>query len=419
MIIKKIDFPWLITVALFSSIYISRMNAYGSLVLIGFTLLMVVAMMIKRSGCFRIRLSFFHFHLFLFGLFALLSSLWALNAKDSLSKALTLFEILICMSVFYGYYSNDKNGIEKLLKVVMWAGYFVTFFSIFDYGVQTVFTLLANGGRLESTFNNVNEIAGLCAISIVITIYFWFNSGFSLSRLFAIPSFLLLLACGSKRAIISLVACLLLLLSLRFLSTADKKIKKRIFLFGILFILVALVLLQTPLFSGLSERMRYFISSFTGSGDVDHSTEIRKQLVGFGFVIFKNSPIFGIGIGNPHILVNQRYGEDFYLHNNFVELLAGGGIVGFAIYYSMFAFVLIAIFKYGGIHYPRNRIILALLLFLFIADLASGTYYAKETYFFLMICSLHASTNKVMLPLMCNRRANYYISKVTEWRTVK
>lgn len=419
MKIKRIDLPWLTTVALFASIYISRMNAYGSLVLIGFTLLMLLITAIKRKGDLRIEVSYFHCHLFLFGLFALLSSLWALNSHDSLSKALTLFEILICMSVFYGYYSHDVNGVEKLLKAVMWAGYVVTIYSILDYGVVTVFTQLTSGGRLESTFNNVNEIAGLCAISIVLTIYFWFNKGFFLYHFFAIPAFILLLACESKRAIISLAICLLLLLFFRFFSKTDKKAKKKIFLFGTLFIAVTIILLKTPIFSGLAERMGYFVSSFTGSGDVDHSTEIRKQLVGFGLSIFKKNPILGIGIGNTHILVNQYYGEDFYLHNNFVELLAGGGIIGFAIYYSMFAFVLFSIFKHGGIHCSRNRIILVLLSFLLIADLASGTYYAKETYFFLMICSLHASSIKGTYPLTNNNRVNNFMSETADWRIAK
>ena len=224
---KSINIPWIITVALLSSIYITRMSAYGSLIVFGLAAMMFIADSIKTKRI-RLTISYFNFYLFLFASYCILCCIWAENKEDSFTKGITLFEILICMSVFNTSYSKNKRGVDELLKVVMWSGYVVTLYTFATYGVQNIQTLLGSGGRLVSTFNNINEIAGLCAISSIITVFYWLERGLSLEQILLIPSLLLLIACGSKRAIIILIIGIILLLFFKSISNNDVKSRKDI-----------------------------------------------------------------------------------------------------------------------------------------------------------------------------------------------
>ena len=152
--------------------------------------------------------------------------------------------------------------------------------------------------------------------------------------------------------------------------------------------------------------MGYLIASVTGSGSIDHSTLFRIQLIEFGFELFEQHPITGVGIGCTHVLVNQKFGVDVYLHNNYVELLAGGGLIAFIIFYSIHFIILRTILLYRGMKDEHNRIVLIIMISLFITDLASGTYYSKETFFMLMICYIHAESlkKKVLLTEKKNTR---------------
>lgn len=79
---------------------------------------------------------------------------------------------------------------------------------------------------------------------------------------------------------------------------------------------------------------------------MDHSTIVRNNLKTLGIEWFLRYPFGGIGIANPHILANYYYAFDAYLHDNFVELLCGGGIIGFSVYYSMYVYLFIQLWKY-------------------------------------------------------------------------
>lgn len=389
---KSSKLTWVITVALFSSFYIFRTASYGSFVIIALTLLMLFVLLINKGASVKISFSFFHYYLTLFGLYCILSSMWAINSKDSLTKGLTIFEILLCLSVFYIAHTNGHFDTELLFKAIMWAGFIVIIYSYYKYGVKTVINTLSTGDRLDSVFNNINEIATLCSLTIILIFYFWLEKGSFFGFIFAVPGFLLLVASGSKRAILGLIIGIIVLLILKLISNESLKSKKKVLFISLILLVGSIIISGASFFSSISNRMNSFIAGLFGDGGSDYSTDVRKQLLEFGLEIFKNHPLTGIGVGCPHILVNQVFGDDFYLHNNFLELLAGGGVIAFSLFYSIHIVVLFSIFKNGNINNSINRMIIVILAFLLMSDVSSGTYYSKETYFLLMVCYLHISS---------------------------
>ena len=138
-------------------------------------------------------------------------------------------------------------------------------------------------------------------------------------------------------------------------------------------------------FSGVKERMLTMINAALGNGKVDHSTIVRNKMKQLGLEWFFKYPIKGIGIANPHILAAKYLNFDAYLHDNFVELLCGGGIIGFCLYYSMYAYLFFELWRYRKVE-PVCVTFFAMWLFLMFAmNYGMVTYYSKSENYYMMI----------------------------------
>ena len=127
------------------------------------------------------------------------------------------------------------------------------------------------------------------------------------------------------------------------------------------------------------------VSAVTGVGKTDRSATTRLALIDVGLAQFKRTPILGVGMGSGHLVAWKYLNKSFYLHNNFAEVLAGGGLVGFTIYYSIYAYIFVRFFRYRRYATLETAVCVTLLIMALVEDYASVTYYAKETYFYLML----------------------------------
>jgi len=168
----------------------------------------------------------------------------------------------------------------------------------------------------------------------------------------------------------------------------------KIFLIFIVLIILYNYISSLSLFSGMMERVNRLIASFTGEGKVDNSTLIRNKMIEIGFEQFMKTPLLGMGMANPHYLSNAYLGKDAYLHNNFIELLAGGGIVGFLIYYSMYTYILKMLWKFRKFKNREYTICLVLAVVLIILDWGMVSYYQKIRYIYLMMLFLEIDALK-------------------------
>ena len=151
------------------------------------------------------------------------------------------------------------------------------------------------------------------------------------------------------------------------------------------------LLLQLPIFEGSMERMRGLLAFWTDSGEADHSTILRNDMVTLGIDTWKSHPLGGIGIGNPHILARDYLKYDAYLHNNFVELLCGGGLVGFILYYAMFIYLFVCLFKYRKADFEAFSVALIWLGLMLIMNYGMVTYYSKLQWYYLLVHFVNVS----------------------------
>ena len=383
---------WLLTGFLFASFYIFETYAWGRYIFLGTSFAILVFWVFKKGvrknigGSFK--LGAWHYHLIALSAFSLISSLWALSSEDAVQKAITLLQILICLSFLYLYY-QDNIPMMKVLQIIKWAGYGVTVYAFVFYGYDFIVSSLDSEMRLDNEFSNVNSIGMLSAIAIVIQVYeLLYYRKIELEAVFCIPSIIMVAATQSRKAlVIGVVGIILVLIYVN----SGKNFGKSLFKIVLALTICAFVfqyLSQLAIFNGVSKRMMGLVALYSGVGDAGESATIRDKMVHLGWEYFLANPIGGVGFGCPRILAKTYLNFDAYLHNNYIELLAGGGIIGAAVYYSMYVYLLTKTWKLRLYKNDEYGICLIVMLLLLIVDWGSVSCYSKSTYFYFMLFNL-------------------------------
>lgn len=168
-----------------------------------------------------------------------------------------------------------------------------------------------------------------------------------------------------------------------------KKIFKLIVAFAAL---VLFVLSNSYMYNIIGDRVISFLGTIgvIESAKFDSSTSTRSQLIATAWQLFTEKPIFGWGYNITARVVPQH----FYSHNNYVELLANNGIVGFLFYYSMYFWLIWKAIKLP----PKNNVryfLLALLLNSMLLDIGAVRYTAGLiTYLSPMVASVYLLKEK-------------------------
>lgn len=377
---------WILTVALLSSITIFSNDTWGRYVLMFATTTFFCLDLFLQRGKYRVCFHVFHVFMLTLIAYTALSILWAIDIDDPITKSLTFTQIFICMWVLYNYYVR-KNSIDELLSAVKWTGYIISVYSLYYYGFSDVLSMMNSGIRLDTEYANVNTIGMSAAYSIIIQIdEFLRSKKISWESLFCIPAFIMVIATQSRKALLILLVSIAMLLILRnynprkiFINII--KIVIALFAFGIMLRYLS----DFEIFAGINHRMEYLLLVFTGEGQLGASTMMRQKMIELGLEQFWQAPIFGIGIGCPHVIANQYLRFDAYLHNGFVEMLAAGGIIGFFIYYGAFAYLFLKMYKMKTIEDNNKILCFVLLITLFFREYAMVSLYSKSTYFYFMI----------------------------------
>lgn len=375
---------WLLTVFLLTTFLIFSGYSWGRYAFLVIAFLIMLLTAVADHGRLFIRIGAFHWFMLAFGGYSLISSLWALNGADAISKAFTIFQILFCGAMLYLHYEK-KNDIHSLLTAVMWAGYFVVLYTIIFFGLDYLMDA-AEDLRMESEYANSNSIGLAAALACTIQINLFMHKKSRWSAILLIPAIVVIAASQSRKALLFLaigICGVYLVKNMQHKGFIKKLLK--IALAAAILILVFSQLYSLPIFDGIRIRMDSMLASFTGEGKVDNSTIVRNQMTQLGLEWFLKYPIFGVGIGNPHILAGKYLAFDTYLHNNFVELLCGGGIVGFLLYYGAYAYLLVKLFQYRNVNKEYVGIGFVWIVLMLIMDYGMVSYYTKEQWLYLMI----------------------------------
>lgn len=380
---------WVLIVALYSSFVILAENKLGMIFILAIVCFVLIIDAFQGKGKIFLKVEGYHLWMLVFSSYCSASAIWAIRSDAAIQKGITIFEIMICMFFIYNHYIRI-NTIQPLVDALRWGGYVIAIYTVFFFGIDFIKYVLTAGSRLENVYANVNSIGIAVALSVVFAFYniFFVNKKFVISDILLIPSMMVIAATGSRKAIIVVILGVFLLVRKRF--SGKNIIRNAISVMVVVFIFIIMLyyLSKLSIFSGISERLIGLLGLISDKGDADSSALLRQEYIHIGLEQFYKSPFLGIGIGSSGEILSRFFGRNTYFHNNFVEMLACGGIVGFCIYYSFYWCFGKTLLKYKKKNLSSVTICLIIIILLLFADYGSISYYSKDRYFILMIIAL-------------------------------
>lgn len=348
--------------------------------------LMLLAHLARTQGRIRTRNVRFIFYLVVFLLFCLSSMLWAQRPSLAVSKVNGIAFITVAMFVI-GICHCERFELQEFLKAIMYGGYIVVIYTFFRYGIGGILRLAADDTRITNDLFNANTLGMCAAYSIVLNIYFMLNERIKFRDVLIIPAVVLEAVTQSRKAIIIVALGVVGLVVLKNLKKKDfGKSLLRVFAGLVAIALLFVVISRFRFMQSAIKRMTEIFDMLAGRGArTNNSAWLRFAYTKLGIQLFREHPILGIGIGNANIYTQLYYGHNHYLHNNYAELLACGGLLGFIVYYSMHIFLLrgyIRNWKYRNNDYD---ICLLLMLLIIIVDYGMVSYYSRTNYFYLFM----------------------------------
>lgn len=274
---------------------------------------------------------FLYMLLFLWGM---ISCFWSKKITLFYDYTMTAFPVILCATICLNSYIGRRIEPERFLQLVVAAGVLagLRFCWYTDWsGLADGTYLRGSFGRLLDTVTNYNTYTTILSVPCVLALYCAIVRHQKKAIVPAVILFAIILLGGSRKNLIAIP-----LVALIFALLSGNGAKKAKILLCLLMILIAsLYLLETvPALSNIRASLEGMFNGLGGSEDAeaDGSTQQRMYLMEQGIRVWAEHPFAGVG------WQNYRYYNDagLYAHNNYVELLASLGIVGFLLYYAMF-----------------------------------------------------------------------------------
>ena len=275
---------------------------------------------------------------FIFFVLTEISAIWAYSPDNATSNYFRLMVILLFISLGITQYVDSTTDAEVLLKIFTCSALLVALIQLFSTPISEW-----GAGYFGSKIggHNSNTFGFVCSMSSVISFYLGYIKNKHYHYIFVLVFVVCCLLTSSRKAFaISFVGFLLIILLAR-------KKKHHLIHFavamGISFFALVLIIVDQTLYSIVGYRFESTFD-FMSSGTTDEtSLFLREYFINFAKILFFEKPIIGHGFANFSIILAAEgdVSKEVYAHNNYWEILADLGIVGFITYYWFYAFILI------------------------------------------------------------------------------
>ena len=389
---KAID--WIsvaLTSLLFASFAIFEVIPGGRYVFVG---LAGCVLLLKSKGSVCLDLNPYYLFNLVLIFYAALSSMWAWDSSSSLAISKRMLDTFLCSVLIYMAYREDKTPRLLTLSIKI-SGYIVMAYIIRHYGPRQLITMLLHADRMMGEIGNSNvygmAIAYSCVLEFLEIVQ---KKRLTLTCPLILPSVFAIAATQSRKALLIVVLGIVLIVV--FYGFDSKHIFLSLFRYvcvGFCAVLVLNLLRNSPYFAGIMSRMDLITNYVHGGGSVGNSIRERSQMIQIGWEQFLRTPIGGIGFGNAPVLT-ALYNDVVYayLHNNFIELLCCGGIIGFTVFYARYCYLLILLIKN---YIRRNDVFFTcaiIAIIIIVMDYGFVSYYSKMIQGFQVMMFLQAES---------------------------
>ena len=324
--------------------------------------------------------------------FGVMSLIWTQDAQTSFTKIKGVFLLLVFLLLATTYLYKTKKTVWLTIAIGI-GSVALSFYFIFLYGgLSNMADELAGSDRIGDLINNVNAIgiSSATGMVVIIGLALFYKKRWML--LFLVPTGICLIGSGSRTATISFLVGIVILVLLW--SRIEKNLAKtsfRVFIAICITAIVILLIIDIPAVEQLLARIKNAFSVLTGR-EVrlykENSAQSRLEYITLGWKQFLKSPLWGNGIGCAGYALLDTYGYVTYLHNNYIEVLTSGGLIGFLLFYTPYYLVLKnhvrRILRYRE-NNPTLYISFSLLIARLVSHMGTVVYYSKIEYILLAI----------------------------------
>lgn len=296
------------------------------------------------------------------------ATLWAPSQAVAMNRLTTIIQTLI-MGILVYEIALNTDSYETYFKALFYSGLALLVYSLSVYGFEGIIEQMQGGSRLGGEIGNENTFGLVFSYACVCGFYFAFFKNKWLYLLGSAVFVFFALSSGSKKALFTIAIGIFFILVFKY---GLRRIYK-VMIIGAICTIALLYLLSLPIFGTTAARLTAFVSG------TSHSDGVRASMRHDAIEMFLQKPFFGNGTDAFRTL--SRYGV--YSHNNFTEILANYGLVGFVLYYSSFAYVALGCIRGMRRKSQTSIMMLILLLVRLIMDYGMVSYYGKSVWIFL------------------------------------
>lgn len=295
-----------------------------------------------------------------FTAFAALSSVWSSYIDSGMASYFLRMVVIVAMITSISIYVDKPEDLERIIKL-----YITSVVIIVMMEFATVPFSDWTNGAMGSHFSgsNSNGVAFIVFCAELMAFYeFYSKNKKGYAFLVAIFVIFIILSSSRKAMFAALAGPLMFVV----FSTYKKNyLLNIIMVFSLAALVFLFIMTDENAYNAIGKRIDSMFNFWfeNRTHKVDNSLYMRSYYIDIAKEMFAESPLFGKGMGNfAKIIDNDYMMAGVYSHNNFWQILSELGIVGFAIYYSMYFYIIIKLAK--GAFVNKSRINLLFFIFM-------------------------------------------------------
>ncbi len=368
---KGIDLNKIVLILFLFATFVLNHSVYYQILTI---LIMGLAMLSMLNRSVRIHGFFIWYALFI--LFAVVQ-IFFIGVYDKSASVNMLQTMCFNLVIFFflTQYLNVTNLYSQALtlyvKVAFAAFALMLLLSLFSgdllsgrFMEETEFSL--PGATISYNANAISNIACVAA-TVLLFAKDRFSKGFRVAAF--LLSWVVILFSGSRKTL--LIGILVILYYLLRMTTA-KLFLVRMVEIGVVVGIIAFLVFEVEVFyNTIGVRLESMVSYFFQDGAGDSSLTSRDYYIQYGWEIFKQHPLVGVGLANF-----MSYAQTAaYSHNDYIELLSGVGFVGTVLIYMPKLSVVFGTIK---TRFKDFELYLVLMVEYFLLAYGTVSYYKRE-----------------------------------------
>lgn len=340
------------------------------------------------------------FAIFVISAFA--GGFFAADPPAFLSRQITLIQLLILGVLMLNIFTSNIAGYEMAMRAVT-LGLFIAAI------IATIWSSDAIGGRFAGTLLNANAFGRAMLIGVGMSLLLRMKASYGpfLQHCLALFFGVQVVFSGSRQAMLGLLILAIFYILTALMAHQGRFLKLLAQAAGIL--LIAFLLINWIQATPHWHRIENLVGFLQGQEVREGSVYARLDLAKAGLQTWTQSPLFGIGANQFKYHAGQYRLTQAYTHSNFIEILSGFGLVGFILYYSIYAVLTWRIVKdlqtYWAIPTFRRQLLLTMGLWIswLVVEIAAVTYYDKVHWILIGIILVQShNLRRMQMPNMMN-----------------